>query len=65
MYRILKRLCGEPMRQDGSHRHFVSPGGVRFTFGYHDSAEIPGAIVRRILVQDVGLTPKQARKEVS
>lgn len=61
---VLKRICGEPVRQKGSHTWFRSPiTGDAFLYGFHDNAEIPGGIVRRILVVDVGLTTEQARRE--
>jgi len=35
-----------------------------FTFAFHDRAEVPGSLVRRILVADVGLTLDEAREVV-
>ena len=63
MDKILRRICGAPRRQSGSHRMFVSLTGDTFTFAVHDRKTIPGGLVRRILVEDVGLHPDQARKE--
>lgn len=64
MAAILERLCGPPIRREGSHRTFVSPfNGQQFTYSYHDSRDIRGSQIRRILVSEVGLTPQQARKE--
>jgi predicted RNA binding protein YcfA (HicA-like mRNA interferase family) len=64
MRAILERLCGAPISHEGSHRKFVSPHtGRQFTYSYHDNREIRGAIVRRILVTEVGLTVEQARRE--
>ena len=63
MRRILTRLCGEPV-SGGNHLKFRSPAtGRLFVYGYHDSRDIRGDMVRRILVTQVGLTPDQARKE--
>jgi predicted RNA binding protein YcfA (HicA-like mRNA interferase family) len=60
---ILVRECGEPVRRSGSHRTFERPDGLgTFTFSYHDSREVPGSQVRRILVADVGLSVERARK---
>lgn len=43
MRAILERLCGEPVRQSGSHCVFVSPKtGRTFVYGYHDTREIRG-----------------------
>jgi predicted RNA binding protein YcfA (HicA-like mRNA interferase family) len=62
---VLRRLCGEPLRQSGSHRVFKShKTGLNFVFSYHDSKEVTGDQVRRILVTDVGLSKDEARKEV-
>lgn len=64
MRAILRRLCGEPIRQDGSHCVFVSPKtGEQFLYGYHDNREIRGHMVRRILLVDVGLSVHEARRE--
>jgi hypothetical protein len=32
------------------------------TFAFHDGATIPGGLVRKILVRDVGLDEEEARK---
>lgn len=61
--RILRRICGEPIHQKGSHRTFRNVRGTAtFTFSYHDRDDIRGYVVRRILVSDAGLTSEQARK---
>jgi len=36
--------------------------GREFTYGYHDSREIRGSMVRLILVSEVGLSVEDARK---
>ncbi|WP_420852445.1 type II toxin-antitoxin system HicA family toxin [Pseudonocardia alaniniphila] len=64
MRAILERLCGDPVRREGSHCTFRSPKtGELFTFAYHDNREIRGHMVRRILVVDVGLKTEEARRE--
>lgn len=62
---LLEKLCGQPVRQKGSHRQFTRPdGGGTFTFAFHDRETIPGGQVRRILMVDVGLSVKQAREVI-
>lgn len=39
-----------------------SPSHPPFTFAFHDKATIPGGLVRKILVRDVGLDEEEARK---
>jgi predicted RNA binding protein YcfA (HicA-like mRNA interferase family) len=62
--RIIEKHCGQPIRQRGSHRRFQGRA-VKFTFTYHDGAEVSGNNVRRILLEDVGLDEDEAREEVS
>lgn len=52
------------MRRSGSHRRYQGRY-KQFTFAYHDSAEVSGNNVRRVLIDDVGLTDAEARDEVS
>ena len=47
-------------RQRGSHRILVAPGRPRILFAFHDRQTIPPAIVRKILVSDVGLEEEEA-----
>ena len=49
-------------RQSGSHRRLESEGRPSFTFAFHDKATIRPALVRKILVKDVGLAEDEARK---
>lgn len=49
-------------RQSGSHRRMESPDYPPLTFSFHDKATIPAGLVRKILVQDVGLAEDEARK---
>jgi predicted RNA binding protein YcfA (HicA-like mRNA interferase family) len=47
--------------QTGSHRRLVSASGFpTLFFSFHDRVTIPPRVVRKILVQDVGLTEEQA-----
>ncbi|MYR08085.1 addiction module toxin, HicA family [Gordonia sp. SID5947] len=62
--RIIRRHCGQPIRQSGSHRIYKGKH-KKFTFAYHNGDEVGGNMVRRVLVNDVGLTPQDARGEVS
>lgn len=64
MKAVLERLCGPPIRQNGSHCVFVSPRtGREFVYGYHDSRDIRGSQVRFIPVVEVGLAETEARRE--
>ena len=62
---LIERHCGGPVRQKGSHRRYKSPiNGARFTYAYHEGAEVNGNIVRKILVEDIGLSVSEAAEEV-
>jgi hypothetical protein len=61
--RIIETHCGVPRRHRELHRQYK--GRHReFTFAFDDRAEISGKTVRRILIEDVGLSPDEARNEV-
>lgn len=62
--RIIEKHCGPPIRQSGSHRRYQGRH-KKFTFAYHDNADVGGNNVRRVLIEDVGLTEAEARSEVS
>jgi predicted RNA binding protein YcfA (HicA-like mRNA interferase family) len=48
-------------RQSGSHRILESPNGYpRLGFSYHDGATVPPGVVKRYLVDNIGLTEKEA-----
>lgn len=49
-------------RQNGSHRTLDAPGRPTLRLSFHDRQELPGGLVRKILVQDIGLTEDEARK---
>jgi predicted RNA binding protein YcfA (HicA-like mRNA interferase family) len=61
--RILERepLNYQVTRQEGSHRVYEAEGRPRLLMSFHDNQEIPPGLVRRILVQQVGLTDDEAR----
>jgi predicted RNA binding protein YcfA (HicA-like mRNA interferase family) len=64
---ILERepLAYETTRQSGSHRRMESRNGYPpLGFSFHDRVTIPPRTVRKILVQDVGLTEDQAKRLV-
>lgn len=61
--RIIKKHCGPAIRHG---KHPIYQGQHKpFSYGYHDNADVTGNQVRRVLVEDVGLTEDEARKEVS
>jgi Predicted periplasmic or secreted lipoprotein len=57
-----KPLGYRVVRQTGSHRRMEAPGRPPFTFAFHDKATIRPALVRRILVKDIGLAEDEAHK---
>ena len=64
LLRILERrpLSYRVVRRAGSHRRLKSPTHPSVTYAFHDNATIPGGVVRKILVRDVGLGEDEARK---
>jgi predicted RNA binding protein YcfA (HicA-like mRNA interferase family) len=48
-------------RQTGSHRTMEAAGRPMLHLSFHDNQEIPGGLVRKILVRDVGLSDDEAR----
>lgn len=64
--RLLRVLQREPLeyeivRRKGSHRLLRSPNGYPdLRFSFHDRVELGPAIIRKILVNDVGLTEDEA-----
>jgi predicted RNA binding protein YcfA (HicA-like mRNA interferase family) len=49
----------------GSHRILESPNHPRLVFAFHDGDEVGPALIRRILVKDVGLSLERAKEVVS
>ena len=62
--RIVRKYCGKPIRQKGSHRRFQGRKR-KFTFTYHDGAEVNANNVRRVLIEDIGLSPDETSREVN
>jgi predicted RNA binding protein YcfA (HicA-like mRNA interferase family) len=62
--RILQRkpLDYRITRQSGSHVRMESDRYPPLTLAFHDKAEIPGGLIRRILTKGVGLTDDEARR---
>jgi predicted RNA binding protein YcfA (HicA-like mRNA interferase family) len=64
--KLLRVLQREPLsytvtRQSGSHRTLESTSGKpTLHLAFHDNAEIPSGMVRKILVRDVGLSEVEA-----
>lgn len=50
--------------KSGSHRMLISQGRKQITFSWHDNAEIPGYIVKRILIENAQLSEEEAFKLV-
>lgn len=48
------------MRTRGSHRTLISNDRPRILFSYHSSQELPGFMVKKILVHGVGLSESEA-----
>jgi predicted RNA binding protein YcfA (HicA-like mRNA interferase family) len=48
-------------RQAGSHRTLEADGRPTLHLAFHDRQDLPGGMVRKILVQDVGLTEDEAK----
>ena len=64
---LLAVLCREPLdyrvvRQVGSHRRLEAPNRPSLTLAFHERTTIAPGLVRKILVDDVGLTEDEARR---
>jgi predicted RNA binding protein YcfA (HicA-like mRNA interferase family) len=64
--RLLAVLTSEPLnyrivRQSGSHRRLEADDRPTLMFAFHDRTSIAPGLVRKILVNDVGLTDEEAR----
>ncbi|GMU51044.1 MAG: hypothetical protein AMXMBFR33_01900 [Candidatus Xenobia bacterium] len=60
---VLERapLCYEVERQKGSHMLMKSAAGYPdLLFAFHGNANIPGGLVKRILVGHIGLSEEEA-----
>lgn len=64
LLKIITQHCGKPLRTKGSHQTFHSPYTKKnFTFAPRKK-DFKSGLVRKILIQDIGLTEEQALKEV-
>ena len=52
------------IRQTGSHRTLRSENYPEIRISYHDTFEISGFKIRKILMEDIGLTEDMARKVI-
>jgi predicted RNA binding protein YcfA (HicA-like mRNA interferase family) len=61
--KILTRrpLAYKVTRQKGSHRTLEAEGRPTLHLSFHDDQDLPPGLVRKILVEDVGLTENEAR----
>ena len=62
LLRILQRkpLSCSIMRTRGSHRTLITPAGGTFQYAHHDAKELSGHQVRKVLIDDLGLSEKEA-----
>lgn len=61
----VKKKQGSRRRKGTSHRKLESRNGYPdVLFSFHDKQTIPGGVVKKILIEDVGLTETEARKLV-
>lgn len=65
MRKMIEEVCGEPLRQKGSHRTYEGPDGVKFTFSFQDGDELRPSMVQLVLTRDLGLTKDEARARLS
>lgn len=63
---LLERELGYKLvsSKGGSHRKLASEGRPQLTFAWHDGDEIGAAMVRTILVRQVGLSLDEAKELV-
>lgn len=57
-----KPLSYSVVRQKGSHRRLEADGRPPLMFAFHDGATIPSGLVRKILIDQVGLDADEARQ---
>jgi len=60
--RVLERqpLGYRVTKQSGSHRTMESEGRPTLWLAFHDRAELPPGLVRKIMVKDIGLSEEDA-----
>lgn len=57
--RLLARIGYRQVRQRGSHRKLVASGRQPIGFWYHDKADVPPRALRKMLVENAGLTDEE------
>ena len=63
-------LCSNPLnyrlnsKKDGSHKILIANGRMSITFHWHDSVEIPGYVIKNLLVKRALLSEEEAYKLV-
>jgi predicted RNA binding protein YcfA (HicA-like mRNA interferase family) len=57
-----KPLNYKIVRQSGSHRTLRAGGRPDLLFSFGNSTTIPPGLVRKILIQDIGLDPDEAHR---
>lgn len=65
--KLMSILMAEPLgyrvvRQNGSHRRIEAPDHQPLIFAFHDRDTIPPGMVRKILMEQVGLDENDARR---
>lgn len=65
--RMLLKLLGQigyrTVRQKGtSHRVMRCEGRPQLIFAFHDGVEVPGRVVKKVLIRDAGLTETEAKE---
>lgn len=61
LLRLLEKDLGyEIARQNGSHRRLKAEGRPPLTFAFHLNVSLPGGVVKKVLVKDVGLSETEA-----
>ncbi|WP_139200602.1 type II toxin-antitoxin system HicA family toxin [Curtobacterium sp. MMLR14_010] len=60
LFRVVQGLGYTVARQSGSHRRMKCEGRPPLTFAFHDSASLPPGLVKKVLMQDAGLSEDQA-----
>lgn len=67
LLRLVKRkplsykVVAESRKSGGGHRKLESPNGYPpLMFSFHDNADIKPRVVRKVLVNDIGLTEEEA-----
>jgi len=53
-------LSYEITRQKGSHRKLEAPGRPALLWSYHDSATVPPGVIRKYLVNEIGMSESDA-----